>query len=56
MVTDLIYIRVNIYPRPGEGDWQLIYYSNYFHQGHYLPRGLILNVSRGQCLPRGLRG
>ncbi len=39
--TDLIFIRVSIYPGPGKGVgcFLVIFQPIYFYQGHYLPCG-----------------
>jgi hypothetical protein len=38
--TDLIFIRVNIYPGPGGGGLTVDFLTRSFYQGHYLPCAL----------------
>ena len=54
--TDVIFIRVNIYPGPGEGDLQLISGPIYFIRVTIYPAALPHNISRGHYLPGGLGG
>jgi hypothetical protein len=51
--TDLIFIRVNIYPGPGEGGLQLISEPVYFIRVTIYPAAFSYNISRGHYLPRG---
>jgi hypothetical protein len=54
--TDLIFIRVNIYPGPGDGGSQLISKPINFIRVTIYPTALPLNISRGHYLPRGTGG
>ncbi len=54
--TDLIFIRINIYPGPGEGDLQLISEPVYFIRVIIYPAAFLHNISRGHYLPRGVWG
>ena len=49
--TDLIFIRVNIYPGPGEGGSLLIFYPIHFIRVTIYPASLPHNISRGHYLP-----
>ncbi len=49
--TDLIFIRVNIYPGPGEGGSQLIFSPIHFIRVTIYPASLPHNISRGHYLP-----
>jgi hypothetical protein len=51
--TDLIFIRVNIYPGPGEGGSRLISYPVHFIRVTIYPAALPHNINRGHYLPRG---
>ncbi len=52
-ITDLIFIRVNIYPWPGEGGLQLISEPVYFIRVTIYPAAFPHNISRGHFLPGG---
>jgi hypothetical protein len=52
--TDLIFIRVYIYPGPGEGDLQLISEPVYFIRVTIYPAAFPHNISRGHYLPGGV--
>ncbi len=54
--TDLILIRVNIYPGPGEGGLQLILKPIYFIRVTIYPATIPHNTSRGHYLPREVGG
>ncbi len=54
--TDLIFIRVNIYPWPGEGGLQLIFKPVYFIRVTIYPATIPHNISRGHYLPREVGG
>ena len=54
--TDLIFIRVNIYPGPGEGGLQLILKPVYFIRVTMYPATIPHNISRGHYLPGGQGG
>ncbi len=54
--TDLIFIRVNIYPGPGEGGSQPISYPIHFIRVTIYPAALPHNISRGHYWPRGVGG
>jgi hypothetical protein len=54
--TDLIFIRVNIYPGPGEGVLQLISEPLYCIRVTIYHAALPYNISRGHYLPRGVGG
>jgi hypothetical protein len=54
--TDLIFIRVNIYPGPGEGGSLLIFEPVHFIRVTIYPASLPHNISRGHYLPRGVGG
>ena len=49
--TDLIFIRVNIYPGPGEGGSLLIFLPIHFIRVTIYPASLPHNISRGHYLP-----
>jgi hypothetical protein len=51
--TDLIFIRVNIYPGPGEGGSQLISQPVLFIRVTIYPVSIPHNISRGHYLPGG---
>jgi hypothetical protein len=51
--TDLIFIRVNIYPGQGEGDLQLITEPVYFIRVTIYPAAFPHNISRGHYYPGG---
>ncbi len=52
--TDLIFIRVNIYPGPEEGDLQLISEPIYFIRVSIYPAAFSHNISRCHYLPGGV--
>jgi hypothetical protein len=54
--TDLIFIRVNICPGPGEGGSLLIFQPIHFIRVTIYPAFLPHNISRGHYLPRGTEG
>jgi hypothetical protein len=54
--TDLIFVRVNIYPGPGEGDLQLISEPVYFIRVTIYPAAFPHNIRRGHYLPGGVGG
>ena len=54
--TNLIFIRVNIYPGPGEGGLQLISEPVYFIRVTIYPAAFPHNISRGHYLPGGVAG
>jgi hypothetical protein len=54
--TDLIFIRVNIYPGPGEGGLQLISKPVYFIRVTIYPATIPHNTRRGHYLPREVGG
>ncbi len=53
VTTDLIFIRVSIYPGPGKGGLQLILKPIYFIRVTIYPATFPHNISRGHYLPRG---
>jgi len=52
-IIDLSFIRVNIYPGPGERGLQLISEPVYFIRVTIYPVAFPHNISRGHYLPRG---
>ena len=53
VTTDLIFIRVSIYPGPGKGGLQLILKPIYFIRVTIYPATFPHNIGRGHYLPRG---
>ncbi len=53
--TNLIFIKVNIYPGPGEGGSQPIFLPIHFIRVTIYPVSLPHNISRGHYLPGGRR-
>jgi hypothetical protein len=51
--TDLLFIRVYIYPGTGEGGSQLVSQPIHFIRVTIYPAALPLNISRGHYLPGG---
>ena len=56
VTTDLIFIRVSIYPGTGKGGLQLILKPIYFIRVTIYPATFPHNISRGHYLPRGVEG
>jgi hypothetical protein len=54
--TDLIFIRVSIYPGPWEGGLQLISEPVYFNRVTIYPAAFFHNIRTGHYLPRGAGG
>jgi hypothetical protein len=54
--TDIIFIRVNIYPGPGEGGLLLIFQPIHFIRVTIYPASFPHNISGGHYLPRGAGG
>jgi hypothetical protein len=56
VTTNLIFIRVSIYPGPGKGGLQLILKPIYFIRVTIYPATFPHNIGRGHYLPRGVGG
>jgi hypothetical protein len=56
VTSDLIFIRVSIYPGPGKGGLQLILKPIYFIRVTIYPATFPHNISRGPYLPRRMGG
>jgi hypothetical protein len=52
-ISDLIFIRVNIYPGSGERGLQLIFIPIHFIRVTIYPAAFPHNISRGHYLPKG---